>query len=129
MDQTVLVEQDIDVGREAIEAFDDLGPAAPCVFWFYFSETTQWRLVVATPVFDQAGPKAAYSAIAKTLDDRGLRDRLSLRRVSAKGTQDRIVNLLRSVVQTKGPGISGIRFTNNVVNGEFIDDAYIYRMQ
>jgi hypothetical protein len=37
------------------------------------------------------------------------------------------VALLRKAVST-GPGISGVRITNNAVNGRIIDDAYIYRV-
>jgi hypothetical protein len=40
---------------------------------------------------------------------------------------DPIVVLLRKAIST-GPGIAGVRFTNNSVNGTFIDDAYIYRL-
>jgi hypothetical protein len=40
---------------------------------------------------------------------------------------DPLVLLLRKAIVT-GPGISGIRFTSNSVNGTFIDDAYIYRL-
>ena len=36
-----------------------------------------------------------------------------------------MVRLLRKVIKT-GRKVSGIRFTNNVINGTVIDDAYIY---
>jgi len=38
-----------------------------------------------------------------------------------------IVSLLRIAVGT-APGISGIRFTNNVINGTVIVDAHMYRL-
>ena len=38
-----------------------------------------------------------------------------------------ILRLLRLAVRT-GPGITGIRFTKNVINGHLIEDAYIYRL-
>ena len=37
-----------------------------------------------------------------------------------------VVALLRTAIRT-GPGISGIRFKNNVIDGTLIEDAYIYR--
>jgi len=40
---------------------------------------------------------------------------------------DPLVVLLRKAIST-GLGISGVRFTNNSINGTFIDDAYIYRL-
>jgi len=126
--ETALVADDIQMGRRAAEAFDSFGPEARALFWFYMVEAGEWRLVVATPVVDEAGPKAAYTQIAKTLDREGIADELPLRRVSAMGADDPLVALLRKGIRT-GPGISGIRFSNNVINGVHIDDAYIYRMQ
>jgi hypothetical protein len=41
--------------------------------------------------------------------------------------QDRLVQLLRPVIGT-GPGICGIRLTQNVIDGVLIEDAYIYRL-
>ncbi|NIV68021.1 hypothetical protein GWN43_04130 [Candidatus Bathyarchaeota archaeon] len=50
-----------------------------------------------------------------------------MRQISVISTEHDLVKLLRAAIHT-GPGISGIRFTGNVINGVFIDDAYIYRM-
>ena len=128
MDQTALVDREIVLGQKAAEAFDKSGPPAQCVFWLYAADAGEWRLTVATQVMDDDGPKEAYARIARALDDNGLTDRLPLRRVTAMETQAPLVQLLRQAVPT-GPGITGIRFTNNVINGVHIDDAYIYRMQ
>ncbi len=128
MDQTVLVDSEIVLGKKAAEAFDKSGPPAQCVFWLYAADAGEWRLTVVTRVVDDDGPRAAYSRIARALDDNGLADSLPLRRVTAMETQAPLVQLLRRAVRT-GPGITGIRFTNNVINGVHIDDAYIYRMQ
>jgi hypothetical protein len=38
-----------------------------------------------------------------------------------------IIALLRTAIHT-GPGVGGIRFKNNAINGTLIEDAYIYRM-
>ena len=128
MDQTTMVNDDLEVGRQAVEAFDELGPTAKCAFWFYRSESGEWRFVVATPVVDRDGPREAYAEIAKTLGQKDLLEKLPLTRVAAVGTRDPLVQLLRTVVRT-GPKISGIRFQKNVINGVHIEDAYIYRMQ
>ena len=39
-----------------------------------------------------------------------------------------LVIMLKSAIST-GSGISGIRFQNNVINGQLIEDAFIYRME
>jgi hypothetical protein len=38
-----------------------------------------------------------------------------------------MITLLRVALRT-GPGIGGIRFSSNVINGTLIEDAYIYRL-
>jgi hypothetical protein len=39
-----------------------------------------------------------------------------------------LLQLLKGAIQT-GPGINGIRFSRNMINGTYIDDAFIYRLQ
>jgi hypothetical protein len=39
---------------------------------------------------------------------------------------DDLVRLLKVAIVT-GPGVKRIRFSKNVINGHFIDDALIYR--
>ncbi|NIR14929.1 MAG: hypothetical protein GWN86_13670, partial [Desulfobacterales bacterium] len=76
---------------------------------------------------DQEGPQKAYAAVQKVLAQLPSSFELSLRQISVISTEHDLVKLLRAAIHT-GPGISGIRFTGNVINGVFIDDAYIYRM-
>jgi hypothetical protein len=123
-----LTKEMIDAGRQLLELLDRERFRAKGCFWFYFPESDRWRFVVASPKVRVRGPHAAYRKIQ------------SLARRVPRGTElfapgdltavkdnDPLVVLLRKAVST-GSGISGIRFTNNSVNGTFIDDAYIYRL-
>ncbi len=94
----------------------------------YFPESDRWRFVVASPEVRVRGPHAAYrkiEALARKFPDAA--------KVFAPGDltvvkdNDPLVVLLRKAIST-GSGISGIRFTNNSINGTFIDDALIYRL-
>ena len=128
MDQTVLVDADVELGRQVVEALDASDLRARAAFWFYEPDAGEWRLFLGASMVDKEGPKAALSEISKALETRGLRDRLPLYRISAVGLKTSIVKALRRVIKT-GSDISGVRVTNNVVNGVLIHDAYIYRMQ
>ena len=96
--------------------------------WLYMEEPNAWRLVLASPYVTKKGPKKAYkkiqSVMSKKPEDRKV---LSLAQISAVEHDKPIVALLRKAVKT-GDGISGVRFTRNAVNGQFIEDSYIYRM-
>lgn len=52
---------------------------------------------------------------------------VSLNDVGVTDTSSTLVNLLRTAIST-GDGISGIRFSRNTINGTFIEDSYIYRI-
>ena len=52
---------------------------------------------------------------------------LSLEDVALAKPQAPIVEVMKTAIKT-GPGISGIRFSQNVINGVLIEDAYIYRL-
>ena len=96
-------------------------------FWFLVAETETWRFIVSTPETDTQGPKKVYSTIQKVLSkQRGLPAFL-LSDISVVSPQHPLVQVLKSAIGT-APGVSGVRFSRNTVNGQFIEDAYIYRV-
>ena len=118
----------IDAGRRLLELLDRQKFRARGCFWFYFPESDRWRFVVASPEVRVRGPHAAYrkvQALARRVP--GAADLFAPGDVTVVKDNDPLVVLLRRAVST-GPGISGIRFTSNSINGTFIDDAYIYRL-
>lgn len=118
----------IDGGRQLLELLDRQKFRARACFWFYFPESERWRFVVASPEVRVRGPHAAYRRI-QVLARRvpGAAELFAPGDVTVVKDNDPLVVLLRKAVST-GPGISGIRFTSNTINGTFIDDAYIYRL-
>ena len=118
----------IDAGRALLALLDSQKFHARACFWFYFSESDRWRFVVASPEVRVRGPHAAYQrvhALARKVPD--VTEVFAPGDVTVVKDNDPLVLLLRKAIST-GPGISGIRFTNNSINGTFIDDAYIYRL-
>jgi len=98
-------------------------------FWFYFPDLQRWKLVLAEVKLGSTGPREIYSRIQEVLSQftQELKD-LSLDSITLAKPDAPIVSLLRVAIKT-GPAITGIRFTNNVINGVVIEDAYIYRLQ
>jgi hypothetical protein len=124
---SILVEARIKAGERVIGRLDKANFPVTAAFWYLDDEEGDWRLVIASPVVDMQGPKAAYSLIHRA-QKAGLRLAiLSVNEIKAVGVRDPIVRLLSSAIAT-GPGIVGIRFSKNVINGTYIEDAYIYRL-
>lgn len=115
-------------GAELTRLLDTEGFPVTASFWFYYAETNSWRLVIASPGVKDNGPKEAYEKIQAVLSNAPAdRPEVSLRDVSVIDSADPLISLLRVAITT-GPGVVGIRFSQNVINGVFIDDAYIYRL-
>jgi hypothetical protein len=127
MVEATLTKEMIDIGAAFVHKLDEHGFSPNAAFWFYFSDVQQWKLVLAESKLGTIGPKEIYRKIQKILEKYADEiPGLSLDDVALSKPDAPIIVLLRVAIQT-GPGISGIRFKNNVINGTLIEDAYIYR--
>ena len=128
MDRTILVGPKIKEGGQLLRSLDKAGFQVTAALWLYESEPDRWRLMIASPLVDSKGPKAAYDRIQSSIETSKVGDSLALSEISAVGPKDPVIKALRMAVHT-GPGISGIRFSRNTINNIFIEDAYIYRVE
>ncbi len=119
----------IKAGEDLTRKLDEHEWPVVAAFWLYAPEQNTWKLLLASPVVALQGPRRAYQDIQAALA--ALPNRqvvpLTLREIEVIEPRHHLVSLLRTAINT-GPTINGIRFTGNVVNGQFINDAYIYRM-
>ena len=67
MDQSTLVENQIDDGRRFVERFAADGTFVRAAFWVKTAEEGLWFLYVATDIVDRDGPAAAYRAVHASL--------------------------------------------------------------
>ena len=127
MDKTVLVERDIQEGKDLVEALDKTEFKVDASLWFYSSDSDEWRLLIASPFVEENGPRKSYGFIRSVLTQPSLPSGISLKNVSVLSPDHQLIKLLKTVFST-GPDIAGIRFTRNVINNTLIEDAYIYRI-
>ena len=52
---------------------------------------------------------------------------ISLNDISTDDTSNHLINLFKKTLST-GKSFTGTRLSKNTVNGTFIDDSYIYRL-
>jgi hypothetical protein len=118
----------IATGATLVRGMDERKISPDAAFWFYYPDIQAWKLVIAEAKVGIRGPKDTYRQIQKLLDELSSETKgLSLNDIAVARTDAPMVGLLRIALRT-GPGISGVRFTNNVINGVVIEDAYIYRL-
>lgn len=122
-----LTDQMIKAGAKLVQRLDSAKSVVQSAFWLYYSDDRIWKLILASPLVDSLGPREYYkkviSANGEALDDEEV---ISLNDIGVVSITDQLVCLLKTAIVTGG-GYSGIRFSRNTINGNFIEDAYIYR--
>ena len=124
---TTLTDQLISGGGNLIKELDSSGIYVDGALWLYFPEEGFWKLMLSFPDIEKEGPKFFYEKVQKALSKLTEKDSLSLDDVALAKPNAPLMRLLKMTIHT-GSGISGIRFSNNVINGQLIPDAFIYRL-
>src|ERR1039458_4277093 len=72
MDQAVLVNFDIENGKEVIDALDDDGKAPNVALWAKIPDYEDWRLVIASDRLDQSSSFSGYTEINAAMKKAGI---------------------------------------------------------
>ena len=131
MVETTLTDNLIRSGEDLVRRLDESDLTICAALWFYFSDLDVWRLVLGIKETDELGPKEVYrkiqSVLHKLKKSQGQDFCLSLDEITVIEPKAPLLELLRLAVRT-GDNLSGIRFSHNAINGQLIEDAYIYRL-
>lgn len=123
-----LTEDMITAGEHVVSALDKLNVLVKGAFWLLLPDQHIWRLVIASPEVRTLGPKAVYRKVTTALKRLPPNVQpISTKDITVLEDNNHLVQLLKAFVKT-GPTISKIRMSRNVVNGELIEDALLYRM-
>jgi len=126
MAETPLVSSDVESGKELVQLLDEVNFPFTGAAWIYFTDAQEWRLVIRTPKAAK-NLQEAFLEMARAMDAKGdLRKRLDLARVKLVPPTDKMLELIGRVMRVEGKG--SVWFRKNVINGIYIDDAFIYRL-
>jgi hypothetical protein len=117
-----------EAGGSLLQRLDSQGLDITAALWFYLESSDTWRLVIASPGVQSQGPKHVYERVQKALGSDVDESRIKLGDISVVPPDDSLIKLLGIAIKTGRKDISGIRFSRNTINGQFIQDAYIYRL-
>ena len=121
-------QQMIEEGVALLRTLDLQGLNITAALWFYLEPSDTWRFIIASPEVQSKGPKHVYELVQKALGGDANASRISLRDISVVPPDDPLIKLLGIAIETGRNDISGIRFSRNTINGQSIQDAYIYRL-
>jgi hypothetical protein len=121
-------QQMIEEGAALLRTLDSQGLNITAALWFYLESSDAWRFIIASPEVQSQGPKHVYERVQRALGTDGSASRISLRDISVVPPDDSLIKLLNIAIKTGRNDISGVRFSRNTINGQFIQDAYIYRL-
>lgn len=123
-----LSEEMITAGAELTRRLDEARFIVLASLWFFTPETGGWRFVIGSPEVRTRGPRWAYKKVQSVTSRMpNAQAKIPLKDITVIDSNDPLIKLLKVAIKT-GDGLSGIRFTNNVINGTPIEDAYIYRL-
>lgn len=118
----------IDAGAKLTAKLDDFDVPVLAALWLFSPEFNDWRLTFTAADFASVGPRKIYRAILDAPIALGIsHDILPLESIGLLDENNQTVRLLRKALQT-GPGISQIRFRKNAIDGHFVEDALIHRL-
>jgi hypothetical protein len=116
------VKENVERGGALVRALDGADFPVIAAVWIYYPDNETWRLVLATP--KAKDPQQAYTEIRRIIDRAGV-DAPDLAQIRLVFPTDPMIATLSRAVRVEG--LSGVRFSKNMINGIYVDDAYIYR--
>ena len=129
MASEALVESEIEGGLNLVKMLDESDFKVKAALWVYYSDQERWRFVIAS----EGGEKEIgenylkiSTLMAKSRSEHPDTQLLSLDKVKLTGVMDPIISGLRPVVRIEGLG--GVRFSHDVINGVYLEDALVHRM-
>jgi hypothetical protein len=104
MDQASLVKTDRDVGAQVMEALSQKRIPVTLCEWNYVPQLEEWQLVIATPWYDEKGPRTTYRALVDALQTIGVYERVPMRRVFIRSPDDPLVKTLQQEAKEQHQG-------------------------
>ena len=126
MGQALLVSVDIPKGSEILRALDEAGLKVKVAAWMVLPEYEDWRIILASRIFDEVGPRKMYGLVHDALDRAEFPVELRPPFVILPMTDPTIRELRR--IFGKAKSVEGIRLGGQMIGGRFIEDGYAYRI-
>jgi hypothetical protein len=127
MDKTTLVESDIKTGEEIISILTNSNFPIHYALWLYSPEEySQWRLVIATKLYDEEGPLSAYKKLNDILRKKGEKEWiLWSERIQLVSPEDTVIKSLKKDYPPDKPLLNPL-VSGSTSSNTYIESAYLY---
>lgn len=123
-----LTNEMISVGETLLKKLDKSDAKVSATFWLYYPEEKTWKLFFTSELVKSEGPKKYYKKVVDALNDFADKDStLSLNNIGVTDNSNKILQLLASVFNSR-KSIVKERLSRETINGQFIEDAFVYRV-
>jgi hypothetical protein len=124
MGQATVVGFDLEAGNRILKLLDESDIKVPIALWIWSDYYEEWRLVLASPDFDQTNRLKAYEQFHRALQNKYPIMPPPLLILPMKDPF--IKDLRRTYGKTEG--IEGLHLGSQIIGKMSISDAYIYRI-
>lgn len=115
-------------GENLIKKLDETNSQVVAAFWIYDAEEKFWKLTIVSPLVETEGPRNYYKRIDEINESAKADEEIvSLHDISVANTDNRIVRALKCSVLGNAK-LENNRLGRNYLDGIYIEDMYLYRM-
>jgi len=118
MDKATLVKSDIDITALILDALSRTKIPVTFCDWRYVDELEEWQLVIATPWYDQKGPRTTYAAVIDALQEARIYDDVPMRRIFLMSPEDPSVQELEKETKSRNEGFLHVLRHRDSGNGQ-----------
>jgi len=104
VDKTTLVRTDLETRGQIQNALSLAKIPVSLVEVNYIPQLDEWQVFVATPLYDNRGPREAVSKVIKALQDAGIYKDIPIRKVFVKSPDDPSIKDLETEVKVRTEG-------------------------
>lgn len=126
MAEDVLVEEDLNSASRLVDLLDVEGLNVRGAMWLYETDSERWRFMICFRE-KRENPTSFYRDMARVTNAHRETETLSLDRVSVVPYDGSIFSRLSGVINVGGT--TRLRMSHNRINGVYLEDAMIYRLE
>jgi hypothetical protein len=129
MGEKALVDEVYADTQKLVQKLDADGEPPSFVAWYFYSDASEWRLIIASPTLDSLLPKQepiAYQRVIAALSASGA-SALAVSDLKIVHTSFPLLGALRFLVRTDPRGFGRAHFTDCSINGMFIKEVIVFR--
>ncbi len=115
-------------GKKFLKYLDSKDLNIEVAFWLYQKENNSWKLIFSASEVEELGSKFFYTKILRDLKKFNSNLTISPSDIVVLPYSDKLISAFRKIKKHSVSIDKPVRFSNDIVDNVFIEDALIYRL-